>query len=74
MVFESMKNVSPIKEKIKLHWRIFGCFFVVVTSFFITKTFFREMDSHLISLGVFIIYSVIIYKFFGGYTQHYKND
>ena len=74
MVFERMKNVSPIKEKFKLHWRIIGCFFIVVITFFVSKTFFKEVDSHLISLITFVIYSAIIYKFFGGYTQHYKND
>ena len=69
-----MKNISPIKEKIRLHWRIAGCFFVVIISFYITKVFFKGIDSHLVSLGVFIAYSIIIYKFFGGYTQHYKDE
>ena len=69
-----MKNVSPIKEKIRLHWRIVGCFFVVIFSFYITRVFFKEIDSHLVSLGAFIAYSIIIYKFFGGYTQHYKDE
>ena len=69
-----MKNVSPIKEKIRLHWRIVGCFFVVIFSFYTTRVFFKEIDSHLVSLGVFITYSIIVYKFFGGYTQHYKDE
>jgi hypothetical protein len=74
MVFESMKNVSPLKEKVISHWRIILCLIVVISSYYFSIIFFKEIDSHLISLGAFIVYSLVVYKFFGGYTQHYKND
>lgn len=74
-----MKNVTPenILTKslisIKLHWRLYLCLIVVVGSKFLTESIDRNYDGDLIALIVFIIYSAIIYLFFGGYTQHYNN-
>ena len=74
-----MKNVSPenILTKflisIKLHWRLYFCLILVVGSKFLTESIDRNYDGDLIALIVFIIYSAIIYLFFGGYTQHYDD-
>lgn len=74
-----MKNATPenILTKslisIKLHWRLYLCLITVVGSKFLTEFIDRNYDGDLIALIVFIIYSAIIYLFFGGYTQHYNN-
>jgi hypothetical protein len=74
-----MKNVTPenIFTKslisIKLHWRLYLCLIVVVGSGLLTESIDRNYDGDLIALIVFIIYSAIIYLFFGGYTQHYDD-
>jgi hypothetical protein len=74
-----VKNVTPenILTKflisIKLHWRLYFCLIFVVGSKFLTESIDRNYDGDLIALIVFIIYSAIIYLFFGGYTQHYDD-
>lgn len=74
-----MKNITPqsllvrLFFNFKLHWRLYFCIIITVSSKFLTELINKEFDGDLVSLLVFIIYSVIIYLFFGGYTQHYKN-
>ena len=74
-----MKNVTPgniltkLSLNVKLHWRLYICLVLVVGSNFLTESINNEYDGNLVALIVFITYSVIIYLFFGGYTQHYDN-